>query len=230
MIASRGPKEQFINPKRTPQSFGQNKNKLRYLVMGDSTGAGQGGDYEKGIAVSTAKYLSQNHQIDFLNTSISGAKVKDVINDQLEEGLKFKPDLVLISIGANDVIRLTNIIDLESQLNELISKIIESNCNTKIVLTASPDMGAIPRFAQPLRFIAGLQTQKLNKVFNGIISKYNLTLAPIAKETGPIFRKDKTLFAVDRFHPNNEGYAVWIKVLNPSLDEALKNQPSHCNN
>lgn len=227
-IASLGPKEQFTNPKRVPQTFGENKNKLRYLVMGDSTGAGQGGDYEQGITILTAKHLAQNYQVDLLNTSVSGARVKDVISDQLEEGLKFNPDIILISVGANDVVKMTNIFSLKKQLHQLISRILEANCNIKIVLTASPDMGTVPRFAQPLRFIAGLHTGNVNNIFNEIISKHNLTLAPIAKETGPIFKKDTTLFASDNFHPNNRGYAEWVKVLTPSLDKALKESSYAC--
>ena len=228
VIVSRGPREQFINPKRTPQVFGKSDNKLKYLVMGDSTGAGQGGDYDQGIAVSTAKNLSQNYEVEFLNASISGAKVSDVITGQLEEGLKFNPDLILISVGANDVVKLTNPSTFEKDLGKLISKIIESNCKTKIVVTGVPEMGAIPRFAQPLRYIAGLQTKNLNNVFDQIIKKYNLAHAPIAKITGPIFKKDKSLFAQDRFHPNNQGYAEWIKVINPVLENELKNPNSHC--
>jgi len=228
IIASLGEREQFTNPKRESQTFGQKGDKLRYLVMGDSTGAGQGADYSQGIAVVTAKNLAQKYQVEFLNTSISGAQVKDVLSDQLEVGLKFNPDLVLISIGANDVTGRTSLSTVESQLDQLISKILESNCKAKIVLTASPDMGTAPRFAQPLRYVAGLQSQRINKVFDKIILKYNLTLAPIAKETGPLFKKDKSLFAEDRFHPNERGYATWITVLNPILEDTLTSQPLHC--
>ena len=66
------------------------------------------------------------------------------------------------------------------------------------------------------------------EVFERAIKKYELTLAPIALKTGPIFRNDRTLFASDLYHPNEKGYAVWMNVLKPALAEALVSQPSHC--
>ena len=52
--------------------------------------------------------------------------------------------------------------------------------------------------------------------------------APIAERTGPSFRKDRTLFAADRFHPNARGYALWIAVINDALDAAIARQPGPC--
>jgi len=50
---------------------------------------------------------------------------------------------------------------------------------------------------------------------------YGLTFAPIADRTGPLFRRDRTLFSDDRFHPNDRGYATWTAVINEALDRAL---------
>ena len=50
----------------------------------------------------------------------------------------------------------------------------------------------------------------------------HLTFAPIAAETGPQFRRDPSLFAADRFHPNDRGYATWIPVLNRALNQAVR--------
>lgn len=227
-IARSGPKESFKNPERKVRRFGNSNNKIKYMVMGDSTGAGQGADYEKGIAVRTAEHLARTYSVNLLNASVSGAKVKDILNDQIKEVKKYKPDVILVSIGANDVTGLTLPQQLQSQLDEMVDELIETNCNMKIVLTASPDMGSPPRLPQPLRFVEGIFSKFANSTFYSIIEENNLTLAPIAEETGDIFRKDATLFSQDQFHPNEQGYAVWTKVLNPALDKAMKDQVSHC--
>jgi hypothetical protein len=55
--ASKGPapgSREFQNPSHEPRTFGSVGRALTYVVMGDSTAAGRGGDYGKGIAVSTA--------------------------------------------------------------------------------------------------------------------------------------------------------------------------------
>jgi lysophospholipase L1-like esterase len=61
----------------------------------------------------------------------------------------------------------------------------------------------------------------VNQMFVSEAAELGLTFAPIAKETGPLFRNDRTLFAPDDFHPNDRGYATWIPLLNHALHEAL---------
>ena len=95
-------------------------------------------------------------------------------------------------------------------------------------LTGAPDMGAIPRFPQPLRWLAGIRTTAVNRPIQAVIQDKKLTFAPIAAKTGSVFRQNPGLFAADKFHPNSEGYQLWTPVINAALDEALQNQPSHC--
>lgn len=228
MLARSGPKEQFINPERTTINLGTNQPNIKYVVLGDSTSAGQGADYQKGIAVQTAQELAKKYQVSFTNFSISGATTEDVLQNQIQEGLRLKPDLVLLSISANDLTRLRSTNDLKNNMQKIIDQLIAENCKVKIVVTGTPDMGSIPRFAQPLRWVAGLRTQQYNDVFDQLIQKNDLTLAPIAKDTGPVFRSDPTLFAKDRFHPNERGYALWTAVINDAIERSLTTQPSHC--
>ncbi|MFA9288968.1 MAG: SGNH/GDSL hydrolase family protein [Weeksellaceae bacterium] len=228
MIARSGPREDFINPSREYVYFGKKPAVINYLVMGESTAAGQGGTYEKGIAYSTAKHLAKKETVRMINTSISGATLEKLIKHQLDVGVNSDPDVVLIAVGGNDVNSVTNLNRVETNLEYVINTLINKNCNVKIILTGAPDMGSLPRFMQPLRALAGWQTKRLNTVFEKVITKYNLTLAPIAKETGPVFSEDPTLFAADRFHPNDIGYELWNNVINPTLDQAFLSQPSHC--
>ena len=227
-FARSGPKENFKNPERIIKKIGINEKKLKYMIIGDSTTAGQGAPYEKGIAIMTLNHLAKSYSVEMLNTSISGAVTKGLLDDQVKFIQEFKPDILLISVGGNNVTALTSKTKLQNELEAIIEKSLSINCTMKIVLTASPDMGSPPRLLQPLRWLTGLYANALNKTFFAIIEKYNLTLAPIAEKTGPIFRKDHSLFAADKFHPNEAGYAVWIAVINEALDKALKEQPSHC--
>ncbi|HVF69414.1 MAG TPA: SGNH/GDSL hydrolase family protein [Xanthomonadales bacterium] len=228
LLAFLSEREPFKNPAREYVYMGEKAKLLTYLIMGDSTTAGQGGNYKNGIAYSTARYLANDYQVKMFNTSISGATAGDVISDQLQAGIKINPDIVLLSVGANDITGLTNLDNLEKNLSIIIEKLIKNNCDVKIVLTGAPEMGSVRRFMQPLRYIAGAQTKRVNDVFEDTVAKYGLTFAPIAVETGEQFRKDASLFAEDKFHPNDRGYAIWIPVINKSLEKALHKQPSHC--
>lgn len=213
---------------RITTDYGNGK-QVKYSVLGDSSVAGQGGDYSQGLAVSTARHLAQDNKVTMLNTAVSGARAADIISDQLEPTLKHNPDIVLIVIGSNDVTHLTKLSDIRKSVSGAVDKLVSNNCNVKIVLTGSAAMGTVPRLPQPLRFFAGVRTQQVNSVFKEIVNQKQLTFAPIAAKTGPIFAKDHTLFAQDNFHPNTKGYDVWVPVLNDALDEALSSQPSHCN-
>jgi lysophospholipase L1-like esterase len=214
---SRGKTFPFTNPEHTERIFGQG-DKLVYVVLGDSTSAGQGGDYEKGIAVSTATFLGKKNEVHMTNFSISGAIVRDVLEKQLSDALILKPDVVLLSVGSNDVTHRTNLKSLKKELTEIVSKIHEVNKDTKIILTGSGDVASSPRFLEPLKSILGIQIERINSVFDEVIKNdSSLLLAPVV-ETGKEFRKNPDLFSEDKYHPNTEGYLLWVEVINKELE------------
>jgi lysophospholipase L1-like esterase len=227
-LASRGEREQFVNPDRQPQRFGQTGSPLTYVVMGDSTAAGQGAPQAAGIAPRTATTLGQTRQVTLTNVGVSGATMADVLAEQAPVVEKLKPDLVLIAASANDVTKLTSTRTVARQLNETVDRLVAANCNVKIVVIGSPDFGGVHRFQQPLRTIAGWRSRQMTATVRRVATDRQLTFAPIAEATGPAFRKDPSLLAADKFHPNETGYGLWVPVLETALAEALAAQPSHC--
>lgn len=194
---------------------------LRYAVLGDSTAISQGGVYEEGYAVASAHYLAKDHTVRWKNVAVSGSRAKDVAAKQVPEIIAFKPDLVLIAVGANDVTHLTSISAVCSSLNQAVAALRAANPAVRIIVTGSPDMGSVPRFAQPVRWIAGRQTERLNKAIMKLARQQHLVFAPIAEQTGPTFRKHPELFAEDKFHPTTDGYQLWTPVIQRTIDQAL---------
>jgi acyl-CoA thioesterase-1 len=207
---------------RPPVVVGPPSPPLTYVVLGDSTAAGEGASYESGIAMRTTSTLAQRFHVTMFNLSVSGARISDVRRDQLAEAESLHPDLVLLSVGANDVTHLTPIGRMRSDLREIVRKLRASNHDVKIVVTGSPDMGAPPRVPWLLRGLASHRTKRVNAMFEPEAAAMRLTFAPIALRTGPLFRADHTLFAADNFHPNERGYAAWIAVLDEALGSALR--------
>ena len=209
-----------LSASREPVQFGTDGAPLVYVVMGDSTGAGVGAPYETGIAVGTARHLARTRRVTMTNFSISGARAKGVLEKQAAEAAALKPDVVLLSMGANDVTHLTSVRSMRRSLDAIVRTLRAANPAVAIVITGSPDMGSPPRIPRLLRGIASWRTKAVNRMFIDEARRLELTFAPIAERTGPLFRRDRSLFEADRFHPNARGYATWIPVLNEALDLA----------
>jgi lysophospholipase L1-like esterase len=205
---------------RQPQTIGHGPD-LTYVVLGDSTAVAQGAPYAQGYAVATANYLAKNYTLTWVNLAVSGARAHDVATKQLPRALPYRPDLVLIAVGANDVTHLTSLDSVRHSLQSTITALRRANSNVKIVLTGSPDMGAVPRLPQPLRWLAGERTKSLNAMVMQLAAQQHVTFAPIARQTGPVFRKHPDLFASDKFHPNAGGYKLWIPVLTTAIRQSL---------
>lgn len=204
-------------PGRPPMTFGESGAPAVYAVLGDSTAAGVGAPYDQGIAVLTAKHLGDSRRVTMYNFAVSGARIRDVLEQQLTAAEALKPDIVLIAVGANDVTHLTSIPSMRKRFRRIIDRLRGVNPRVQVVITGSPDMGSPPRIPWLLRGTASLRARLVNRMFRSEAARLNVVLAPIAERTGPLFRRDRTLFDRDRFHPNARGYATWVEVLNEVL-------------
>lgn len=200
-----------------PRTLGNAGPAITYVVLGDSTAAGVGADYEQGIAVGTERHLAKRAKVTMSNFAVSGARMRDVRKLQLPQAEALRPDIVLISAGANDVTHLTRINGVRDDLRVIVERLRAANPKVRIVITGSPDMGSPPRIPRLLRGLASRRTESINRMFIDEATKLHLVFAPIAEKTGPLFRRDHSLFHPDRFHPNERGYATWIPVLNEAL-------------
>jgi lysophospholipase L1-like esterase len=156
------------------------------------------------------------------NFGISGARAANVVAKELPRAEKLRPDLVLISVSANDVVHLTSIDSVRISLETIIRRLRSANPKVKIVVTGAPEMGAPPRIPWFLRAIASWRTAQMNKMFQAFAGNQSIVFAHIAQETGLQFKSDRSLFAADGFHPNDRGYGLWNEILNRAFAQALR--------
>ena len=218
MLARRGEVAPFAEAPRTPRTVGKDGAELRYVVMGDSTGAGQGAAYDDGIAVATARHVAaKGRRVRLVNLSISGAKLSEIVGEQLPLAVRERPDVVLLSAAANDVTGLTS----TGAVRADIERIADALPRAKLILTGSPDVGSSPRLVPPLRWVVDVRRRQINRAIRELAARRDIEIAPIAERTGPLFERDRSLFSEDRYHPNARGYATWIPPLTEALDRAL---------
>ena len=184
--------------------------KLEVAWVGDSTAAGVGTSVAA-AALPTRVAAGLERPVVLTVLARSGATVTDVVDHQLPEVDRLDPDVVFVSVGANDVTHLISRNDFEDRYRRLVAGLRES---AGVVLLGVPDMGAIPRLAQPLRALAGLRGRQLDEVVREVAADTGSAYVDIAAETGPQLRRHpERYFAADRYHPSGAGYELWAEAV-----------------
>ncbi len=191
---------------------------LRMVWLGDSTAAGVGAS-DAAHAIPGRVAAALDRPVHVTSLAVSGDRVADVVADQVPELAALRPDVVLVSIGANDVVHLTSRADFRTGYDELVAAIPDG---ALLVLLGVPDMGAPPRYLQPLRGIASLRGRQLDGVSVDVAHDNDAVYVDIAGETGPTTRSDTDRYlAADRYHPSDDGYALWADAVVDQLEPAL---------
>lgn len=219
-MARSGPDLEDASPLDHDGHLGGDGPALRMVWLGDSTAAGQGAS-NADAAVPRRVARALGRPVDLTVRAVSGDRIADVVDHQVDGLADLHPDVVLVSIGANDVVHLTTRDDFRDGLRQLLDRVPDS---ALLVLLGVPDMGAPPRLAQPLRAIAGWRGRALDDVTREVAGDSGAAYVDIAGETGPEMRADSgRTFAADRYHPSDDGYALWatavLEVLVPRLAE-----------
>lgn len=195
---------------------------LRITWLGDSTAAGVGAtSAEQSVPHGVAAMLDRPVEISSL--AVSGARIADVLSDQVPQLQRpdvAPPDVVAISVGANDVTHLTTLRRFVSRYEAVLDQL---PAKARVVLLGVPDMGAMPRVAQPLRALTGWRGRRLAAAVRRIAVRRGFGFVDIAGATGRVFRDAPgRSFADDQYHPSDEGYRMWAEAVAPVLREEVE--------
>lgn len=183
--------------------------------LGDSTAYGIGvTDATDGVAGRVA--AGRDEQVVMLG--VSGATLSDVIQRQLPDVRESDPDIVYVSVGANDTTHLTRRPAFEAGYRRLLAGLPP---DVPVVVLGIPDFGSPPRLAQPLRAVAGFRARQLDRVVRRVAAdRPGTTYVDIAGPTGPPFRRDPDrYFSADGYHPSADGYELWAKAVLDTVGE-----------
>ncbi len=185
------------------------------LVLGDSTAYGVGAEEPE---KSTAGRLSQSLGMIYVeNLAKSGALTKDVRAQILNARLPAY-DVVLIQVGANDVIYGTRLQSAAYDLEQVLTY-IAPRASTTIVLTAG-DIGNAPLWPWPLNHLYTLRTKALRGYFMALTEKYKVLYVDIFSQPDVFGGDIKKYYAPDGLHLSGEGYAVWATYILDALRKA----------
>lgn len=191
----------------------------RLVWLGDSTAAGVGASQSAGaLPRQVADGLARRGRpVDLEVLAVSGAKVAD-LRAQARRAAVLRPDVVLVSVGANDTTHLTGRRAFRRTYEEVVRSLPGE---ARVVLLGVPDMGASPRLTQPLRAVVGWRGERLDADVQRVARTTGAVYADIAGPTGPQFRRHPDrYFAADSYHPNGAGYGLWAEAVLRVMDEA----------
>jgi lysophospholipase L1-like esterase len=193
--------------------------RLRFVVLGDSTSVGVGTTPEKSFPWLLASRLGDKFNVVLEVVGFGGATTKDLAEHQVSKAIDLKPDLILVEIGANDTTHVSLPWTVRSRLGESLDRLIEAGAT--VIVAGPPDMGKSPVMAQPLRGLAGFQSDKVTRIIESEANKRRLPYIDLAggvgnEELPPGF----VYYSSDNFHPGEGGYGLWADVMYPTVLEA----------
>lgn len=170
----------------------------RVVALGDSLtfgyGAEKGQDYPSVLAGLTG------WQID--NMGVNGDTSQNVL-DRLDGVLDKSPQLVLLGIGGNDVLRKVNASDTKNNIIAIIKAL--QGKNIPVILIAEPHLSASALFGKASD----------NPIYREIADELKVPL--LEKAWSKVLSDDK--LKSDQIHANGAGYKVFAEILYEFLKE-----------
>ncbi|MDL2342019.1 MAG: SGNH/GDSL hydrolase family protein [Patescibacteria group bacterium] len=183
---------------------------LTYVALGDSAAQGIGASKASlGYVALVAKTIEQSSgkSVRVINISQSGAKLQDVIHDQLPQLQKLHPNIITVDIGANDIADGTPTVQMLAEYQQITTSL----AGYKVVFASLPD------------FMWGTQqaeTLKLNKTIKLLCEQSGLQYADLYTATHAKMWSWNE-FAADGFHPSNAGHLTWASSFKPGVEKIL---------
>lgn len=197
---------------------------LTFVVLGDSSAAGVGaGSADNAYATLLAQRLAdKGRRVELLGVGTSGARVADVLDEQIAMAVVTDPDLIFVGIGANDVTHVTPLRDVERDMRAVITALQATGA--QVVVAGAPDMRAAAWY-EPLRTLAGWRGGRVTAAIEAAARERGAIVVPLAKETAPYFAAHPDdAYSSDDFHPSPGGYGAWADAIYPRLEEALEDR------
>ena len=193
---------------------------VRMVLLGDSTVTGPGLESRDDLwCRQVARRLANDVRIRLVSLAAGGSRVRDVLVTQVPEAQSLRPDVVIVSVGANDAMHGTRLRRFEADLDALAEAF--GGAGTEVVLAGIGDLGNIPRLVHPLKALATRRSRQFDRAHARVAARHDhVVKVPIADLTDEQFRA-RDVFCPDLFHPNFAGHTVWAEAAYPFVAEVL---------
>ena len=179
---------------------------IKIMLYGDSLMAGYGLPQKDNLASELSREIKSNDStISFINASISGNTSKNGLS-RVDWSLGDNPNIVILCLGANDMLRGLDPSLTKNNLDSIINKFINNKAIIILAGMQSPEsMG--PKYKK-----------EFDAIYPDLSSQYNLIFMPFLLEGVAL---EKELLQADFKHPNAKGIRVMADNLNPYILQAI---------
>lgn len=182
----------------------------RLLLVGDSIIAGVGVEQLiDALPGQLARALAERHRcrVEWHAHGDNGASCSDLLR-QLPAIPAVKADWILVSVGVNDVTRLTTARAWRQQLTALLTALTIHSPQAQVLLAGVPPMQRFPALPMPLRQAFGWRAGRLDRVGQQVAAD----IESVRHLPTPV-PDDPAAFASDGYHPNALACGEWARVI-----------------
>jgi lysophospholipase L1-like esterase len=194
---------------------------LRLAVLGDSIAYGTGATRvadtlgPRLVATLEAADVRVEHRV----FAVPGAVSADLAA-QVERARAWRPQLVVVVIGANDLTRLVPPERAAAALGSAVRTLHAAGA--QVVLAPAPDLSIVPHVPPFLREVVRAGSAVMRSAQVRVVRAEGGLVADADGATSAAFAADPRLFSADRFHPSSAGYAVIADALAPVVEDAAR--------
>jgi acyl-CoA thioesterase I len=191
---------------------------IKYMAAGDSTAVGRGASsVEKSYTRLIAGELANTQPVEYRNIAVSGARTADVVEKQLQQIIAFQPDIITISISANDATHLISQSEILKNYRTIVERLeAETSADIYITNTASfKGAKLLPWFFVEL---IEYRSKKLNAKLAELVKSDRTSLVNIHDFGWASFVDPSSTYSYDYFHPSDIGYENWANAFLSYMD------------
>lgn len=189
---------------------------LRLLICGDSAAAGVGvTQQDDALSGQLVRLLATQYQVQWrleaetgLDSAALAARLAKL------NGQCF--DLVVMSVGVNDVTSLCSARRFLYQLSRCLQLLQQQNGQPRVLFSAIPPMQHFTALPVPLNYWLGLNAAILNHSAKNLLKRW-----PHASYVATPNKVSAAMLAVDGFHPSADGYQQWAQQLAIALNRKI---------
>ena len=197
---------------------------LDLLAVGDSIIAGVGAaDLSRALVGQTAAQLAHRLEcrIDWTARGSIGADSNKVLHRLVPRLPDSEADIIILSVGVNDVTGLSPVSRWQRNLNDLLAALHHHSPGAVIAVAGIPPLEGFPLLPQPLRALFGLRGKTFDRAARKMVSR-----KPWAVYVPLDFDPTPDRFSADGYHPSEASYSLFGQLMAERIAPVNKNNPS----